>query len=57
MMKYDPVRDVFYGEDSSSMPSCPGNGACASCEYRKLLARAFNIHIDRLDCWYAEEEE
>ena len=29
------------------------NGAtCKNCEYRKAVAKAFDIHIDWRDCWY-----
>lgn len=24
---------------------------CKSCEYRKQVARLFDIHIDWMDCW------
>ena len=25
---------------------------CKNCEYRKHIARVFNIHIDEYDCWF-----
>ena len=28
--------------------SCPD---CKNCWFRKMMARAFDVHVDHLDCW------
>ena len=27
-------------------------GTCEDCEYRKIVAKTFDIHIDWRDCWH-----